>query len=145
MLRMAPLHAPVQRACIAAEHVHKLWSAAAHALKRCRLPVHYLSENSPAGMMQNLVAGQPEIFKQQLHQMWFSFYSRSNVRDDTCGFEHGASTAHVYRALKKSLCWVSSLRRACTRHGANAACTCLGTDAQGLQLPSSCSLPACFP
>ncbi|CAL5223946.1 g6549 [Coccomyxa viridis] len=37
---------------------------------------------------KNLVAGQPEMFKQQLHQMWFSFYSRSNVRDDTSGFEH---------------------------------------------------------
>ena len=41
--------------------------------------------------VQNLVAAQPEMFKQQLHQMWFSFYSRSNVRDDTCGFEHGAA------------------------------------------------------
>ena len=39
--------------------------------------------------LQNLVAGQPEVFKQQLHQMWFSFYSRSNIRDDTSGFEHG--------------------------------------------------------
>ena len=39
--------------------------------------------------VQNLVAGQPEVFQQQLHQMWFSFYSRSNTRDDTSGFEHG--------------------------------------------------------
>ncbi|EIE27711.1 hypothetical protein COCSUDRAFT_45961 [Coccomyxa subellipsoidea C-169] len=37
---------------------------------------------------KNLVAGQMEEFKRQLHQMWFSFYSRSEVRDDTCGFEH---------------------------------------------------------
>ncbi len=41
-------------------------------------------------LLQNLVAGQMEEFKRQLHQMWFSSYSRSNVRDDTCGFEHGA-------------------------------------------------------
>lgn len=37
---------------------------------------------------KNLVAVQVEEFKRQLHQMWFSPYSRSNVRDDTCGFEH---------------------------------------------------------
>ena len=41
--------------------------------------------------VQNLVAAQPEMFKQQLHQMWFSSYSRSNVRDDSCGFEHGTT------------------------------------------------------
>ncbi len=46
----------------------------------------------PTLAVQNLVAGQPEMFKQQLHQMWFSFYSRSNVRDDTSGFEHGTLT-----------------------------------------------------
>ena len=39
---------------------------------------------------QNLVAGQLEDFRRQLHQMWFSLYSRSHVRDSTCGFEHGS-------------------------------------------------------
>ena len=44
-------------------------------------------------MPQNLVAGNPEDFRRQLHQMWFSLYSRSHVRDGTCGFEHGVAQA----------------------------------------------------
>ena len=64
---------------------------------------HSLTDIFLADVLQNLVAGQAEVFKQQLHQMWFSFYSRSNVRDDTCGFEHGASTAHACRALEGSI------------------------------------------
>ena len=81
------------------------WRCFMHLYSVCKMPLlagHHLTDNFLADVMQNLVAGSPEVFKQQLHQMWFSFYSRSNVRDDTCGFEHGASMAHACRALSQS-------------------------------------------
>ena len=73
-----------------------------HARPRCQ-------NSARVCLLQNLVAGQMEEFKRQLHQMWFSPYSRSNVRDDTCGFEHGAV-------------WALSLFIAWTKYRTCSAC-----------------------
>lgn len=72
---------------------------------------------------KNLVAGQMEEFRRQLHQMWFSFYSRSNVRDDTCGFEHGDHliplTHHCTPCMQSALLTggVTAWRSLCGRGG----------------------------
>ena len=88
-------------------------------------------------MLQNLVAGQQEVFKQQLHQMWFSFYSRSNVRDDTCGFEHGAPAPHACRALKRppmpnAFLLTHMHQEGCQRCMHLLLASCLGSAAAGL-------------
>ena len=52
---------------------------------------------------QSLVAGRLEDFQRQLHQMWFSLYSRSQVRDSTCGFEHGACPGTFLQHLRSTI------------------------------------------
>ena len=46
---------------------------------------YVLSQSEPnCFSVQNLVARDLTQFKEQLHQMWFRFYTRE-TRDDTCG------------------------------------------------------------